>query len=224
MPHPLVPSQEWVYIMERHFSLLDIIDKEEEGEEEKLSDENSYPFEKDQNAEKDIHGETLANFSFESFFKDQLNEISLKRDMVDQEYNHEPSSPSQFSELYLEENFTRADLEVEEPLNQEGEGGIDQENQEQEIMAFVCSKGIDFNMVSCRIYQNVGLVSITCEERGSEAKHDSYSRVDHDILIPLLDEAFADELFMDIFFNDQLSKERLEEDNTYDEPSYALTY
>lgn len=131
IPHPLVLSKEWVHVMERHSSLFDIIEEEEEGGKEKLSDENSSPFEKDQNAGKDRHQDTLeADFAFESFFEYQLDETSLEREMVDKEYDQQSSSPSRFSKPDPEENFIISYPEVKEPIDSKDEEGIDQENQE----------------------------------------------------------------------------------------------
>lgn len=78
--------------------------------------------------------------------------MSLKRDMVDQEYDQQSNSPSKFSNPDPKDNFIVSDLEIEEPIDPKDEEGIDQGNQEQELMVYVCLEGIDFNMMSCRVF------------------------------------------------------------------------
>lgn len=64
-PYSLVLNKEWVHIMDRYSSLFNIIKNKEESDEEKSSDGNTYPFEKDQNLRESTYKDTpKMNFSF----------------------------------------------------------------------------------------------------------------------------------------------------------------
>lgn len=60
------------------------------------------------------------------------------------------------------------------------------------------------------------------EEKLFDTQNDISSKVDHDPLRPLQDEAFTNDLFMDLFSDYQFNKERLEEGSIDDDSIYDM--
>lgn len=141
-----------VDVVIRSNSLSSHMPKDDEGE------DDDYPYEGDPKATEPTHQDTSdRDFAFEYFFEDQLAETSLEKDMRDEEYDHESSSPLKSSKLGFKGDFPTMAPKPEEPLDPEGEEQMAQEIQEHEYTTSMCLKDRKFTncMVSSRMDFNV---------------------------------------------------------------------